>query len=67
MNTFFKLVLIFVCISAMPLVLITLLWCLTLGSFGLISAIHHGMFVVITAFMMFLGIVACCVVCEEQR
>jgi hypothetical protein len=66
MNTFFKLLLIFLCISAMPLVLTILLWCLTLGSFELIATIHHGMFIFITAIMMFMGFVSCCVACNDM-
>ena len=66
MNTFFKLALIFLCVSAMPLVLIILLWSLTLGSFELIASIHHGLFVFITGIMMFMGVVACCVACNDM-
>jgi hypothetical protein len=66
MNRFFKLLLIFLCVSAMPLVLTILLWCLTLGSFELINTIHHGMFMFITAIMMFMGFVACCIECDDM-
>jgi hypothetical protein len=50
----------------MPLVLTILLWCLTLGSFELINTIHHGMFMFITAIMMFMGFVACCIECDDM-
>jgi len=52
-----KTLLVFLLISALPLILTIITWCLTLGGFPLIATIHHGFFIFMTIVAMFIAFV----------
>jgi hypothetical protein len=66
MNAFFKLLATFIVISALPLILTTIAWCLTIGGFTLIATLHHPLFIFVTCIMMFISFIACISMIDEM-